>query len=443
MSRQSIVACVVLVIPSLLLPRQLPAAASREVRETVLFKADPEKEPFLPYMAISADHRHAGYARAKSKLIGTPTWNAVIDGSPGPTYDLVGVNSIAFSSDGSHVAYIAKEDGEFVVLDGTKGPIYDGIGEGQMLLGGKSWIAMAPGPPLLSEDGKHVAYIARKGEKAFVVVDGTKGREFDQVGSLALSPNGARVAYVGRDGSSHVVILNGAEAGPYRWAGNVSFSPDSRRFSYAARSDSGLGVFVDGEPSWSDADTATSVVFSKDGSRYGYMEGKGDRVNVVVGGKVAATCIDAGAIRFSPDGRHFAFAAREAGSCHIVRDGVTGRSYEATYDPTFSPDGEHLAYAAVREQSTIVVVDSTELSKHKEVWGLSFSPNSRQVLYVAKRGEQYAAYVDSEPGPAYDSILTESLRAFVFDAPDRFHYLAFKDNTFRIVEESLPPPASQ
>jgi hypothetical protein len=47
-------------------------------------------------------------------------WNMMIDGKPGPAYDLIGFDP-AFSPDNRHIAYAAKKQGKWcVVLDGKE-----------------------------------------------------------------------------------------------------------------------------------------------------------------------------------------------------------------------------------------------------------------------------------------------------------------------------------
>jgi hypothetical protein len=76
------------------------------------------------------------------------------------------------------VAYVAEKGGKWlVVVDGQEGAEYDGILEGGLLF---------------SPDGQRVAYRAQKGEKWLVVVDGQAGAEYDVIGkgSLVFGPEG-------------------------------------------------------------------------------------------------------------------------------------------------------------------------------------------------------------------------------------------------------------
>ena len=58
-------------------------------------------------------------------------------------------------------------------------------------------------PPVVSPDGRHLAYPAHRGRKFCVVEDGLAGAEYDEVlkGSLTFSPSGKSLAYKARKGS--------------------------------------------------------------------------------------------------------------------------------------------------------------------------------------------------------------------------------------------------
>jgi len=75
------------------------------------------------------------------------------------------VESLVVSPDSKHLAYVAvRGEKQFVVVDGEEGKEYDGIGAGTLIF---------------SPDSKHLAYGAERGEKWLVVVDGKEGKEYD------------------------------------------------------------------------------------------------------------------------------------------------------------------------------------------------------------------------------------------------------------------------
>ena len=85
----------------------------------------------------------------------------------------------------------------------------------------------------VSGDGRHLAYVAAKGRKSWVVVDGQAGAEYEAIESLKVSPDSKRVAYVvekkGPDGRhrGELVVVDEQTGREYDRVDGPIFSPDS------------------------------------------------------------------------------------------------------------------------------------------------------------------------------------------------------------------------
>jgi hypothetical protein len=127
----------------------------------------------------------------------------------------------AASEDGCHFAFVASKGSKWcVVIDGRAGPEYDRI---------------LKGTPVFSPDGKRVAYVAQKGDKLCAVIDGQAGPEYDGIGGLIFSLDGKRVAYAARKGEKWFVVIDGQEGPEYDIVveGGPVFRPDGT-FEYLA-----------------------------------------------------------------------------------------------------------------------------------------------------------------------------------------------------------------
>ena len=125
----------------------------------------------------------------------------------------------AFSTEGSKLAFVARAGNkEFVVTGGLRGPRFD-----QILL------------PQFSPNGRRLGYIARQGNKWYAVIDSRAGRPYDEVSWLLWSPASTDYAYRARIGNKYRAILNGAESQDFDEIGRVQFSLDGSGLSYAAR----------------------------------------------------------------------------------------------------------------------------------------------------------------------------------------------------------------
>ncbi len=154
-------------------------------------------------------------------------WTWIVNGAPGPAFDVLG--SIDFSPDGKHYAY-GGTDAKWgfkkhktrgvIVIDGKVAGTFEGSGFGggwQGLFGTSQRINTGPhhlfpdfhgvSDPQYAPDGKLV-YAGRMSEGNVVVyVDGAPGPSFDDIVSpIGISGDGKHIAYIGKKGDSFVEV---------------------------------------------------------------------------------------------------------------------------------------------------------------------------------------------------------------------------------------------
>lgn len=240
-------------------------------------------------LRFSADGRRVVYAGESARRI-----RVVTDGAPGPAFD--GVGQLAISEDGARVAYAARRGSDaHVVVDGAIGPRWSAIGKlavsptGRVAYAGlerDGWRVVvdgAPGPVvdavrhlLFRDDGRHLAWVARVGERDVLTLDGAPVAAWPALRTAAISfrpvaagGTGAGLVHVsGHDGGQRVII-DGVESPTYTEVGNPIWSATGR-LAYAAREGDRWVMIVDGRR----LPGGTSVgdpVFSPDGERLAYL----------------------------------------------------------------------------------------------------------------------------------------------------------------------------
>jgi Tol biopolymer transport system component len=187
------------------------------------------------------------------------------------------------------------------------------------------------------------------------------------------------------------------------------------------------------------------VAFSPNGQRLVYVAQVGKQQVVVVDGQAGKPYkgIAFGSLVFSADSQHVAYGANdeEEDTWFVVLDGQAGKPYEAwVTGPVFSPDSQRLAYAvAVDEAKQTVVLDGLDSKAYNGIKPalLAFSPDSRRLAYGAQGDKGWHVVLDGQEGRVYENLLSLGGGKIVFDAPDRFHYLATSGQDIYIVQEQF------
>ncbi len=276
------------------------------------------------------------------------------DGAREPSFDGIAVEGIAFSDDGRHLAYPARRGGRWcVVTDGVLGPFCEGVG----------FVRFGPGSAA-------PAYaILRKG-KWVVVKDGSEGSALDSIlaGSLAFSPDGSHLAYAGTLSGSSYVVMDGLAGPGYDGIAELSFSADSQHWVYIGRT--------------------------------------GSLVRIVGDGNEGPTHDEIQEPRLSSSGGRLAYAARDGREWHVLSDGEKGPVFDAVHSLTFDPSGKSLAYVGIFDRRAAVVRDGKRGEAYDEIvtGSLVFSPDGRDLAFMAVQGGRMAAVLNGLPGPWNESV---------------------------------------
>jgi hypothetical protein len=368
-------------------------AGEYQVEETPLVALDDELWPGdgTGYWGTSPYERPFTYIVAKGKGEAV-----VVDGREGPVYDAI--EGPVFRVPGTaEVAYAARKgDVVVAVIAGREGPAYDEVGS---LLRRPDRRPTPDNPQdyiSFSDDGSHVAYKARKGDKWLVVVDGEEGPEYDEVTCGPLFADTGHCTYAARKGDNWVAVIDGRETPEHGWVGSVFFSPDGTRVVYEAS---------DGPRE------ARESFYVVDGHEWPGCPQMGC-VALHEGHVVQGFASDLGAW-FAPGGRRFYYVAKEGEKWVFVDEGREGPEYDGIYGLSISPDGQHVAYKAWRgpnpaQAEHVVVLDGVEGPVYGAIGCLAFSPDGKRFAYDARPGAQWGVsqvvVADGQEGPRYQGV---------------------------------------
>jgi hypothetical protein len=277
--------------------------------------------------------------------------------------------------------------GDAVVVDGVRGPLYPDIDTSS-----RTYFERPRRPYIrFSPDGERFAYVAKQGDGARVVVDGTAGLLFDAVhwDSTPFSPDSRHVAYLAAQEGSYVAVRDGVVGRKYDAIRSLEFSPDSKHLIYVAQRDGLEYVAIDGKEGKATARTPAKPMVSvvlHNGLRYA-VPGKPGQGFITTAGRVVTLVQQGDTWDVSIDG---------------VPCGLPGYPYSYA---VASPNGRRIACVVGRGRKWFVGVDGVADPGYDEVEHVTFSPDDRHLAYTAKRGEKWIIVVDGKESPTYDEIV--------------------------------------
>lgn len=171
----------------------------------------------ISYLKFSPDSKNIAYVARTGKK-----WIVVHDGKEIAHYDTrpFGLN---FSPDSNKVFYVVRKGRKRTLVYGNK------VGD----------LFRMHSKLKFSLDGKRFAYIGFGDKGRHAVIDWQKSKSYYRVRGLAFSPDSKRVAYAASSNGKWFVVVNGVKGKEYDdIAGNIVFSPDSKHIAYAAKKNS-------------------------------------------------------------------------------------------------------------------------------------------------------------------------------------------------------------
>jgi len=329
-------------------------------------KREPQDWAEIAWLRFSPDGKHIAYLASLGNAVAEAARaSIVVDGQVVGTHKAVAEDSTLFSPDGTRFSYAALgEDGRRTVyVDGKPGPAWE----------------MA-GLTAFSDDGRHVAYAAKDHGVFYIVLDGQKGPPLARIlqgNPFRFRPGSGEVVYPALVNGKWRMFAGGQWEVEYDGLGPAVFSKDGRHMAYVARRATGGApgqneavAAIDGRlgPAYASIE---GIAFSDDGKSVGYAATKEHGVRVVVNGKELGPFKEhgAGVPLWNADGSRYAFyaSADEEGKTCIVTPAGKGRAYDEVKGLAFSPCGKWLAYAARRGPTWCLVINGSEGQPHEEV----------------------------------------------------------------------------
>ncbi len=307
--------------------------------------------------------------------------------------------------------------------------------------GKRSDLFDAVGPIAFSPDGSTIAYPARQGGEWFLVVNQSAGREkFTSIGSPVFSPDGKHLAVQVRTADKASVMLDGVAGEGYLSVRDPLFCADSKHLAYAARGSRGWTLVLDGKEQGS-YENLLEFAFNRSGSSLALRCRKGSKEVVQLDGKTLGEFDEIGSLLFLANDHDIVFSAElegkwrlvstdrvrddkeygsiggltvgaksqvayfvvQAGRQKVVVDGVPEPvEFEYVDPPVLSSDGSRMAYTAETERKRFLVRDGKPIGPFNTADSVTLSQDGGRVACRVIRDGKYAILVDKQVIGAYD-----------------------------------------
>ncbi|MSN24667.1 MAG: hypothetical protein GJV46_02235 [Geobacter sp.] len=275
----------------------------------------------------------------------------VVTGKPESSLFSAGVSTPIMSSDGKLLAYV-ETHGEnkkvnlrvctLEMNDCISGNDYDSISgiKGDLTSSKLSYIAL------------------KNNKKCLVTVDfkapGLKEKEsawYDEVTSFNFSEDGEHLAFLAGRGNKNFLVKNSVETmiPPHEIVFDLLVAQNGRVF-YTTLANNKVRAFLDGVMIGKEYGGIEYPVFNNDGTQMAYVVNKGSKSSVVLNGVEGPEFDKVVTPRFSPDGKMIVYRARNNGKRFVIVSDLQGKitrehpHYEAVWDVSFSPDGKSVGY---------------------------------------------------------------------------------------------------
>jgi len=204
-----------------------------------------------------------------------------------------------------------------------------------------------------------VYIVAKGGKKTVVSVDlpqdvvEKEGLWFDDVTAFNVSDNGKHLAFLARRGEASLLVKDGVEI-PVNHS-DVSLDvvvSNTGRVLHVVMFNGKVLVYLDGKRVGGEYAEVDGATFSDDGANYTFAAGKGEKHHIIVNGFEGPPLDMVVTPRFTSAGNRVIYRARNKGERFVMTADDHGRTirehphYDAVWEISFAPDGKSVGYGA-------------------------------------------------------------------------------------------------
>ncbi|MDT7942076.1 MAG: hypothetical protein RQ993_02240 [Bacteroidota bacterium] len=254
-----------------------------------------------------------------------------------------------------------------------------------------------------------------------VIFNGDPSVPYEEVGSFVFSPNGRHMAYVAVKGQDQFPALDNIPFRPFLYITELTFHPTAESdLYYIAQTEKNKWFIWDhlGQPRSEAYPAIRLLTFSPDGKYMAYAYLKNRKFQVFDGKNHGPAYDSIGDLQFTPNSAHIFYSAQKGKTVEVLWDHHPLCAAEGIASLTPAPSGEFIAYIAREKDGQTVYMHNKKLGTYDKVERLLIpkAPNPT-VIYIVEHGGRHHIFINGAPesGP-YEHIIGFSGRGESFAA---------------------------
>jgi len=251
--------------------------------------------------------------------------------------------------------------------------------------------------------------------------NGTQSIPYNEVGGFVFSPNGRHLAYVAAKGQDQFPNLDNVAIGLYLYVTELVFRPNAEDDLYfiAQTEKNKWAVWDRHSRKVSEEYPAIRLLtFSPDGKYMAYTYLKNRKFQVFDGRDSGPAYDSIGDLQFTANSTHIVYSAQKGRVVEVLWDHQPLCTAEGIASLTPAPSGSFVAYIAREKDGQSVYLHNKKLGTYEKVEKLLIPQAAKPtVIYIVEHGGRHHIYINGAPesGP-YEHITNFSERGGSFAA---------------------------
>ncbi len=242
-----------------------------------------------------------------------------------------------------------------------------------------------------------------------VHLNGTPSIPYNEVGSLMFSPNGRHLAYVAAKGQDQFPTLDNVAIGSYLYVTELVFHPTAEDDLYfIAQTEKNKWAIWDrhGRRHTEEYPAIRLLTFSPDGKYMAYTYLKNRKFQVYDGKDSGPGYDSIGDLQFTANSAHIVYSAQKGKVVEVLWDHAPLCTAEGIANLTPAPNGAFVAYIAREKDGQSVYLHNKKLGTYEKVEKLLIPESAKPtVIYIVEHGGRHHIFINGAPesGP-YEHI---------------------------------------